>query len=129
MSETNVSEVKRIVLSVEDDDSVYFLIRAALDDLASEFELQRSVNGEDALDVLKQSGNFSNALKPSLILLDMNLPRISGPEVLAEIQADRSIRDIPVVMFSASRLDSDRARFLALGARQFIRSQIIIPRS
>lgn len=120
MDESNASELKRVVLSVEDDDSVYFMIRSALDDLGSEFELQRSKNGEDALTFLKQRRSFSNALKPRLILLDMNLPRVSGPELLAEIQSDESIRDIPVVMFSTSRLDSDRARCLVLGARQFI---------
>ena len=112
--------MKRVVLSVEDDNSVYVLIRSAIADLGSEFALQHFLNGEAALDFLKQSGNFSNALKPVLILLDMNLPRISGAEVLVEIQADESIRDIPVVMLSTSRLDSDRARCLALGARQFI---------
>src|SRR6476661_9555680 len=110
----------RTILSVEDDDSVYFLIRSALGDLGSEFELRRFVYGEEALDFLRQSGNFSDALRPSLVLLDMNLPRISGPQVLAAIQADESIRDIPVVIFSSSRLEADRARCLALGARQFI---------
>jgi CheY-like chemotaxis protein len=115
-----ILEVKRVILSVEDDNTVYVLIRSALDDLASEFQLEHSVDGEDALNFLKQRGNFSNALKPSLILLDINLPRVSGPELLAVIQSDKLLWDIPVVMFSTSRLDSDRARCLALGARQFI---------
>jgi CheY-like chemotaxis protein len=94
-------------------------IRSALDDLALGFELRRSVNGDEALEFLRQSGNLSDALTPSLILLDMNLPRIGGPQVLAAIQADKSIRDIPVVIFSSSRLEADRAKCLALGARQF----------
>jgi CheY-like chemotaxis protein len=102
-------DVKRIVLSIEDDNSVYFLIPSALDDLALGFELRRSVNGDEALEFLRQSGNFCDALRPSLILLDMNLPRIGGPQVLAAIQADESIRDIPVVIFSSSRLEADRA--------------------
>ncbi len=111
---------RRVILSVEDDSAAYFLIRSALQDLGLELELQRVENGEDALAFLKRRGDFINAPKPSLILLNMNLPRIGGPEVLAAMRIDESLRDIPVVVFSSSQLDADRAKCLALGAKQFI---------
>src|SRR6476646_10266805 len=111
---------KKTVLSVEDDDAAYFIIRTAFRELGSRLELERVENGEDALEFLRQSGTFSNASRPSLILMNINLPGINGPEVLAVIQADESLRDIPVVMCSSSRLDGDRAKCLALGAKQFI---------
>jgi CheY-like chemotaxis protein len=120
MNNVDSENTTRVVLSVEDDDAAYLLIRTAFRDLGSEVELERVVNGEDALEFLKRNGKFVNAPKPSLILLNMNLPRIGGPEVLAEMRADEALRDIPVVVFSSSQLDADRVRCLALGARQFI---------
>lgn len=120
MNEPNPEAGKRTVLSVEDDDAAYFLIGKAFREVGARLELERVENGEEALEFLRHSGRFSNARRPSLILLNINLPRISGPEVLAAIHEDESLRDIPVVMFSSSHLDADRAKCLALGARQFI---------
>src|SRR3954451_22662993 len=109
MNEPNASEVKRVVLSVEDDTAAYFLILSAFRDLGSGLELQRVENGEEALEFLKRRVKFINALKPRLVWLNMNLPRIGGPEVLAAMREDESLRDIPVVVFSSSPLDADRA--------------------
>jgi CheY-like chemotaxis protein len=112
--------VRRLVLSVEDDTAAYALIRHAFRDIGSELELERTLDGKDALDFLNRSGRYKDAPKPSLILLDMNLPRMTGPELLAAMQANESFRDIPVVVFSSSKLDADRAKCLALGASEFI---------
>ncbi len=120
IKEPNPEQRKKLVLSVEDDDAAYFLICSAFRELRLELVVERVENGEDALEFLRQSGRFSNAGRPSLILLNINLPGMSGPEVLSVIQAEESLRDLPVVMFSSSRLDADRAKCLALGAKQFI---------
>jgi CheY-like chemotaxis protein len=120
MYKPDAPEEKYLVLSVEDDDSAYLLIRTAFRHLGIGMELQRVENGEEALNFLKRVGRFSNAPKPRLILLNMNLPRMNGLEVLSAMQADQELRDIPAVVFSSSSLDADKAKCLALGARQFI---------
>jgi CheY-like chemotaxis protein len=120
MKSQNLGVPRRVVLSVEDDEAAYRLIRHAFQDFGSEMELQHVAKGEDALEFLSRRGQFSNAPRPSLILMNINLPGISGPEVLVQMKANRSLQDIPVVIFSSSNLDADRAKCLALGARQFI---------
>ncbi len=109
-----------MVLGVEDDDAAYLLIRYAFQDFGSEMELRRAAKGEDALEFLGRRGQFSNAPRPSLILMNINLPGITGPEVLVQMKANKHLQDIPVVIFSSSNMDADRAKCLALGARQFI---------
>jgi CheY-like chemotaxis protein len=112
--------VRRLVLSVEDDTAAYALIRHAFRDIGSGLELDRTVDGQEALDFLNRRGRYKDVPKPSLILLDINLPRMSGPELLAAMQTNQSLRDIPVVVFSSSTLEGDRAKCLALGASEFI---------
>jgi two-component system response regulator len=118
--EPTLFEVPKVVLSVEDDDAAYFLISSAFQDLGSRFELHRVENGDAALEFLNRTGAYSSAPRPSLILLDMNLPRLTGPEVLARLQSSDMLRDIPVVVFSSSKVEADRTRCLALGAKDFI---------
>jgi chemotaxis family two-component system response regulator Rcp1 len=61
----------------------------------------------DAMAYLRQEGEFSDALRPNLILLDLNLPRKNGREVLAEIKADPTLKRIPVVVLTTSRNEED----------------------
>ena len=109
-----------MVLSVEDDDAAYFLITSAVRDVDAGFELHRVEDGDAALEFLNRKGTYADAPRPSLVLLDMNLPKLSGPEVLERMQGSDVLRDIPVVFFSSSKLPSDRNRCLALGAKDFI---------
>jgi CheY-like chemotaxis protein len=120
MRDPRSATLRRMVLSVEDDNAAYFLIRQAFTDIGLEMALERVLDGRDALDFLKQTERYKDASKPSLILLNMNLPRMSGLELLAEMRAHGLVQDVPVVVFSSSRLDADRAKCLALGAREFI---------
>ncbi len=64
-------------------------------------------NGEEALSYLRKEGRFSDAIRPDLILLDLNLPRKGGREVLAEIKADPRLKCIPVVILTTSQADQD----------------------
>lgn len=64
-------------------------------------------NGEEALSYLRQEGRFMNASRPDLILLDLNLPRKGGREVLAEIKTDPKLRCIPVVVLTTSEAEQD----------------------
>jgi CheY-like chemotaxis protein len=112
--------VGRIVLSVEDRDDAYRVLEIAFRELNLGIELCRATDGLEALSFLRRIEPFTNAPRPELILLNLNLPKMSGVEVLAAIRSDEALKDIPTVMFSSSALDADRAKCLALGARDFI---------
>ena len=108
------------VLSVEDDDAVHFLIKTAFQEMGSDFCLYRVINASEALSFLKRNNPFADAPTPHLILSNLNMPGMSGIELLAILRKHDSWKEIPVVVFSSSNLDSDRARCLAEGARQYI---------
>jgi CheY-like chemotaxis protein len=120
MHDSALFDVRKLVLSVEDDDAAYFLISSAFQDLGRPFELKRVEDGDAALEFLNRKGRYRDAPRPSLVLLDMNLPKLTGPEVLARMQASDELREIPVVVFSSSKLEAERAKCLALGAKDFI---------
>ena len=110
----------RILLYVEDEDAAVFLLETAIKEAAIELQLFRVSDGEQALAFLERSGAYDTAPRPGLILLDLNLPRKNGFEVLAEVQRDTSLGTIPVVVFTSSPLASDRQKALGLGARHYI---------
>jgi CheY-like chemotaxis protein len=110
----------RRLLHVEDDDSFAFLLRAALDEIGASISVYRVSDGEQALAFLHRSGVYQEAVPPELILLDVNLPRVDGWEVLHEIQRNEALRAIPVIVCSASRRKEDRERALSAGARRYV---------
>ena len=110
----------RILLYVEDEDAAVFLFETAVKEASIQLQLYRVSDGEQAIAFLGQTGSYESAPRPSLILLDLNLPRRNGFEVLAEVQRDASLGGIPVVVFTSSSLASDRQKSMALGARHYI---------
>jgi two-component system, chemotaxis family, response regulator Rcp1 len=81
-------------------------------------------DGVEAIDFLRQQGKHKNAIRPDLILLDLNLPRMDGREVLAEIKGDESLRQIPVVVLTISKEEEDVLRTYDLHANCFITKPI-----
>lgn len=77
-------------------------------------------DGEDALAFLRRQGRYSEAIRPDLILLDLNLPRKDGREVLAELKADPELRSIPVVVLTSSDAEKDVVRSYHLGANCYV---------
>jgi CheY-like chemotaxis protein len=112
--------MRPVVLSVEDDDAAFHLLEIAFEEIHFQPELHRTVNGQEALDFLHRSVQDSDGRRPDLVLLNLNLPKVNGVEVLAAIQTNRLLAPIPVIVFTSSNLDEDRARCLALGARDFV---------
>jgi CheY-like chemotaxis protein len=110
----------RRLLHVEDDDSIAFLLRAALDEIGASISVYRVSDGEQALAFLYQSGLYREAVQPELILLDLNLPKVDGWEVLQAIQQNETLRAIPVIVCSASPRGEDRDRALSAGARRYL---------
>src|SRR4051812_9421492 len=78
-------------------------------------------NGVDALDYLRRQGKFKDARRPDLVLLDLNLPRKDGREVLAEIKSDPRLKPIPVIVLSTSGSDEDVAGAYGHHANGYIR--------
>lgn len=109
-----------MMLYVEDEDAAVFLLETALKEMKIDVELRRVSNGEDALAFLNQSGPYRDAPRPDLVLLDLNLPRKGGLEVLAEMQSEESLRALAVIVFTSSSLATDRKKSLALGAQEYI---------
>lgn len=110
----------RNLLYVEDEEAAVFLFESTLRDLGTNIQLHRVADGEQALAFLRKLGAYRAAPTPDLVLLDLNLPKMSGLQVLAHIHNDELLRSIPVVIFTSSSLSADRRRSLALGAREFI---------
>jgi len=77
-------------------------------------------DGEVALSILKREPPYQDAPRPDLVLLDVNLPRLSGHELLAILSADQDLRSIPVVVFSGSPNPADHARAMTSGAFAFV---------
>ena len=77
-------------------------------------------DGMEAMAFLRQEGEYANAARPDLILLDLNLPRKDGREVLTEIKADEDLRSIPVVILTTSEAEQDIVRAYNLHANCYI---------
>ncbi len=77
-------------------------------------------DGEEAVSFLKKTGKFQNAPRPDLIILDLNLPKKSGREVLAELKEDVSLRSIPVIILSTSQAENDIVNSYKLNANCYI---------
>lgn len=111
---------EKVILSVEDDHAAFLLLQLGFGEVGGDFRLYRVEDGDQALRFLSRADDYHDAPKPDLILLNLNLPRVTGHDVLGAMKDDAELSDIPVVVFSSSRLDSDKARCLALGARSFV---------
>jgi CheY-like chemotaxis protein len=95
------------ILVVEDNPGDVRLIREAFRETGTQNEFQVAENGEQALAMLRRQGPYLKAPRPQLILLDLNLPKLDGKQVLAEIKADHELRSIPVIVLSSSRSHDD----------------------
>ncbi|MBI5587019.1 MAG: response regulator [Deltaproteobacteria bacterium] len=95
------------ILMVEDNPSDVRLTREAFKDAKVRNRMHVAVDGEDAMAYLRQEGKHRDALKPDLILLDLNLPKKNGREVLSEIKADPDLKRIPVVILTTSDDEKD----------------------
>ena len=98
---------RREILLVEDSQGDIRLIREALREISGEHVLHVVNDGVEALSFLHRTGPYVSAPRPDLILLDLNLPRKNGREVLNEIKADPHLRDIPVIVLTISTAEED----------------------
>ncbi len=95
------------VLLVEDNLGDVTLIKEVFKASKRTIQIERARDGEEALNYLRGQGGFLQAGQPDLILLDLNMPKMTGQEVLAEIKSDPNLKEIPVVVLTNSKLDAD----------------------
>lgn len=108
------------VLLVEDNEADVRLTREALREAGEEVRLSTVADGEQALAYLRRQDGFTEVPRPDLVLLDLNLPRKNGLEVLKELRADPALASIPVIMLTSSSARGDVDAAYAAGANAFV---------
>jgi CheY-like chemotaxis protein len=108
------------VLLVEDDPGDVLMTREAFEHYKIRNNLHVVGDGEQAMNFLRKTGGYAEVPTPGLILLDLNLPRRNGLEVLAELKADRELLSIPVVVLTTSQAQEDILRSYSLHANAYI---------
>jgi CheY-like chemotaxis protein len=120
MTHPVVEAVPIEVLLVEDDPGDVLMTREAFEEHKVGNRLNVVSDGVDALAYLRKEEPYQGAVRPDLILLDLNLPRRDGREVLEEIKNDSSLRQIPVVVLTTSQADEDVLRSYQLHANAYV---------
>jgi len=108
------------VLLVEDDPGDVLMTREAFEHFRIRNNLHVVGDGEQAINFLRKTGDYVDMPRPGLILLDLNLPRRNGLEVLAELKTDADLMTIPVVVLTTSQAEEDILRSYALHANAYI---------
>jgi CheY-like chemotaxis protein len=119
MSERGATQPIEVLL-VEDNPGDVRLTREALRDGKVHNNLSVAPDGVEALAFLRREGKYADAPRPDVILLDLNLPKKDGREVLEEVKADPSLRNIPVVILTSSDAERDIAQAYALHANCYV---------
>ena len=112
------------ILLVEDSPGDVRLTREAFKDGKVLNNLHVAKDGVEALAFLRREGEYAHAVRPNLILLDLNLPRKNGTEVLAEIKADPDLKRIPVVILTMSQAEEDILKTYNLHANCYIKKPV-----
>jgi CheY-like chemotaxis protein len=108
------------ILLVEDDPADVELTRETMANSKVVTNLHVVEDGLEALDFLRREGKYADAPRPDLILLDLNLPRMDGRALLAEMRTDERLKSIPVVVLTTSQAEEDIVKSYRLGANCYI---------
>jgi CheY-like chemotaxis protein len=108
------------VVLIEDSAADIRLTQEALRDGKVINELHILRDGEEALNYLFRRGEYEGAVRPDLIILDLNLPKLDGKEVLSQLKSDESLRSIPVAVLTSSSADRDIVESYDLGANCYL---------
>ncbi len=108
------------ILVIEDNASDVFLLARALKKQDLRFELVHLLNGTEALAFIRRQGAYADAENPDLILVDLNLSRYTGEDILREIRRATRLSGVPICVWSSSQSRRDEAQLKDLGISQFI---------
>ena len=115
------------ILVAEGDDDDFMLLREAFEESRLANELTRVKDGEELMDYLLRQGDYAvgrEAVRPSIVLLDLNMPRKDGREALKEIKSNPHLRSIPVVVLTTSQAEEDILSTYEFGGNSFIRKPV-----
>lgn len=115
------------ILLVEDNIQDVEIAQRALERVKAANHLHVVRDGQEALDYLRHQGKFQNPAsspRPGMILLDLNLPKVGGIEVLRQIKEDLSLRSIPVIVLTVSSREEDIVRSYEMGANTYIQKPV-----
>lgn len=116
-----MNEQKQIdVLLVEDDPGDVLMTREAFEENKVANRLAVVNDGASAMEYLRKEGQYADAPTPDMVLLDLNLPRMDGREVLAAMKSDEALRRIPVVVLTTSEAEEDVLRSYSLHANAYV---------
>jgi chemotaxis family two-component system response regulator Rcp1 len=115
------------ILLVEDKPEAVRLTQEVFKESQTGHYLQVTMDGEEALAFLRKEGEYAGAPRPDLILLDLNLPKKDGREVLAEIKSDDELKRIPVVVLTVSDAEEDILRAYDLYANCYVTKPVHLP--
>ena len=124
----SIPQSKNIVLLAEDDDDHYFLIQNAFRGIDAQVELYRVTNGVELIEYLLHEGKFKEESaypKPIMVLLDLNLPKKDGRQVLKEIVTYPHLKKIPIAILTTSINEEDIVNSYNLGAKFFIKKPVL----
>ena len=109
------------ILLVDDNEDDILLIKEAFRDANLANSIHSVTDGDTAITYLRKQGKYKEVKEPGLVLLDINMPKKNGFEVLGEIKTDKSLCHIPIVMLTASSRDEDIVKSYQKGASTFVR--------
>lgn len=115
-----MDEKPKTILLVEDNKADIRLIQEALKNSSLDYQMATARDGVAAMAYLRQESEYAEALRPDLIILDLNLPKKDGREVLAEIKTNSQFKRIPVIVLTTSKNEDDIHQSYDLNANCFI---------
>lgn len=116
------------VLLVEDNPGDVRLVMEAFDGLDMRVKINAVEDGVQAMAYLRREGKYAGARRPDLILLDLNLPRKDGRDVLREVKADDDLKQIPIIVLTSSAAEDDIYRAYSLGANCYVTKPVDLDR-
>ncbi|MET7470822.1 response regulator [Micromonospora sp. NPDC005686] len=122
MGQTSPSPVR--ILVVDDDPGDVLMIEEALADSDVDKVIDVVADGQEAMEFLRREGRHAEAQRPDVILLDLNMPRMDGRQVLGEVKGDESLRTIPIVVLTTSNADTDVVSSYTLQANAYVTKPI-----
>ena len=116
----NYTITERLILLVDDNPDDIMIAKKAFQKCQIRNKVYVTHDGEEAIQFLRKEGNYKDVLTSALVILDLNMPKVDGFEVLKTIKSDDELKSIPIIVLTSSERDEDIERAYKLGCNSFI---------